>query len=327
MEASLDVLRTLRLTGGIFLDAHFTAPWCVSAQVGPEDCHPFTPLPKGIIAYHYVSEGRLLLQVGDTAAVEVLAGHLVVLPRNEPHILGSTLDCSPISAEHLVQTSVERGIARIVHGGGGDSTRVWCGFLLREAPADPLVNLLPSVMTLDMVQGAAGPWIESSFRLAASEFAAGEVRSPALLPRLAELLFIEAVQRYLTSLPRDQRAWVGGLRDPFVGRALALMHERPARHWTTQALAREVGLSRSAFAEHFVVLVGMPPMRYLAGLRMQTAARRLRESSASLGHIAQEVGYESEASFNKAFKRAFGAPPAAWRRGQQGASETAPVGE
>ncbi len=316
MEASLDVLRTLRLTGGIFLDAKFTAPWCVSAQVAPEDCQPFTPLTKGIIAYHYVSAGRLLLRVGEASPMEVLAGHLVVLPRNDPHVLGSDTECPPVNADRLMQTSVESGIARIVHGGGGEAARVWCGFLLSETTTDPLVGMLPSVMTLDVAQGVAGPWIESSFRLAASELAAGKMRSPAQLSRLAELLFIEAVQRYLASLPPEERAWVGGLRNPFVSRALGLMHDRPAYHWTTEALAREVGLSRSALAEHFTELVGQPPMRYLAGLRMRTAARRLQETTASIALIAQDAGYESEASFTKAFKRVFGAPPATWRRGQ-----------
>lgn len=319
MEASLDVLRTIRLTGGIFLDAEFTAPWCVAAQVAPEDCHPFTPLPKGIIAYHYVSVGRLLLRVGEGEPMVVPAGHLVVLPRNDPHVLGSDLDCPPVSAEGLMQATVESGIARIAHGGSGEATRIWCGFLLSDTTTDPLVGMLPSVMMLDVTQGVAGPWIESSFRLAVSEFATGEVRSPVLLSRLAELLFIEAVQYYFAGLPPEQRNWLGGLRNPFVSRALALMHDRPSRHWTTEALAREVGLSRSAFAERFTELVGAPPMRYLAGLRMQVAARRLRESRAAITLIAEEVGYESEVSFTKAFKRAFGTPPATWRREQEAA--------
>ncbi|MCE8004012.1 AraC family transcriptional regulator [Billgrantia ethanolica] len=314
MEASLDVLRTIHLTGGIFLDAEFTAPWCVAAQVTPEDCHPFTPLPKGIIAYHYVSAGRLLLRVGDGLPLEVPAGHLVVLPRNDPHVLGSHLDCPPVSAEGLMQATVESGIARIVYGGQGETTRIWCGFLLSDTTTDPLVGLLPSVMTLDVAQGAAGAWIESSFRLATHELATGEVRSPALLSRLAELLFIEAVHCYLASLPPEQLGWLGGLRNPFVSRGLALLHDRPSHHWTTEALAREVGLSRSAFAERFTELVGAPPMRYLAGLRMQVAARRLRESQDPIVLIAEQVGYESEASFSKAFKRTFGTPPATWRR-------------
>jgi AraC-like DNA-binding protein len=319
MDAALEVLRTIQLSGGIFLDAEFTAPWCVASQVTPEDCRPFTPVPKRIVAYHYVSAGRLLLRVGQQPAVAVQAGQIVVLPRNDPHLIGSGLDCPAITAEALIQPAAEGGLARIVHGGGGEATRVLCGFLHSETPGDPLIGSLPSVMTLDVAAGATGPWIESSFRFAANELAAGEVCSPALLARLAELLFIEAVQRYLTGLPPEQRAWVAGLGNPFVSRALACLHDQPQHHWTTEVLARRVGLSRSAFAEHFTELVGMPPMRYLAQLRMQLAARRLRESPAPIGQIALETGYESEASFSKAFKRAYGTPPATWRRAQQGA--------
>lgn len=322
MDAALDVLRTIRFTGGIFLDAEFSAPWCVMAQVTPEDCRPFTPVSQGILAYHYVSAGRLLLQVDQGVPVAVPAGHIVLLPRNDPHLLGSELNGPPVSVDHLLQPMIANGPARIVYGGGGEVTRLLCGFLHGEMPCNALVGMLPRVMTLDVAKGAAGAWIESSFRFAADELASGEVSSPTLLARLAELLFIEAVQRYLASLPPEQRAWVGGLRDPFVGRALTHLHDHPERHWTTQALARQVGLSRSAFGGRFTELVGVPPMRYLARLRMQIAARRLRESTAPISHIAWEAGYESEASFSKAFKREFGAPPATWRREQHALSDS-----
>lgn len=317
MDAAFDVLRMIRFTGGIFLDAEFTAPWCVTAQVTPEDCQPFTPVPEGLLAYHYVSAGRLLLQVGKELPVTVPAGHIVLLPRNDPHLLGSELGGQPVSVDHLLQPFSGGGLARIVHGGGGEITRLLCGFLYSETPCAALIGVLPRVMTLDVVEGAARTWIESSFRFAASELAAGSIRSPALLARLAELLFIEAAQLYLTRLPPEQRAWVGGLADPFVSRALTQLHDFPARHWTTQVLASQVGLSRSAFAERFSELVGVPPMRYLARLRMQIAARRLRETPTPIARIALEAGYESEAAFSKAFKRTFGAPPATWRREQR----------
>ncbi|MGO1426915.1 MAG: AraC family transcriptional regulator [Halomonas sp.] len=321
MDAALDVLRMIRFTGGIFLDAEFSAPWCVVAQVTPEDCRPFTSVSQSILAYHYVSAGQLLLQVDHGLPVAVSAGHIVLLPRNDPHLLGSELSTRPISVDHLLQPTNEGGLAQIVYGGGGETTRLLCGFLHSETPCDALIGVLPKVMTLDVMEGAARAWIESSFRFAASELAVGSVRSPALLARLAELLFIEAAQLYLTRLPPEQRAWVGGLGDPFVSRALAQLHDSPERHWTTQDLARQVGLSRSAFAGRFTDLVGMPPMRYLARLRMQVAARHLRESLTPIARIALEAGYESEASFNKAFKRAFGAPPAAWRREQRALNE------
>ncbi|NVF14327.1 AraC family transcriptional regulator [Vreelandella maris] len=314
MDAALDVLRMIRFTGGIFLDAEFSAPWCVVAQVTPEDCRPFTPVPEGILAYHYVSAGQLLLQVGQDLPVAVSAGHIVLLSRNDPHLLGSELGGPPVSVDNLLQPMHEGGLARIIHGGGGETTRLLCGFLHSETPCNALIGVLPSVMTLNVAEGAARAWIESSFRFAAAELTAGTVRSPTLLARLAELLFIEAAQLYLTRLPPEQRTWVGGLRDPFVSRALTQLHGFPERHWTTQDLARQVGLSRSAFAEHFTELVGVPPMRYLARLRMQTAARRLRETLAPISLIALEAGYESEAAFSKAFKRALGTPPATWRR-------------
>ncbi|HET8791053.1 MAG TPA: AraC family transcriptional regulator [Modicisalibacter sp.] len=317
MDAALDVLRMIRFTGGIFLDAEFTAPWCVAAQVTPEDCWPFTPIPERILAYHYVSAGRLLLQVGQGVPVLVSAGHIVVLPRNDPHVLSSELGCTPVSVDHLLQPMIGGGPGRIVYGGGGETTRLLCGFLHSEMLGDALIGILPSVMTFDMAKGAAGTWIESTFRFAADELAAGNVHSPDFLARLAELLFIEAVQRYLASLPPEERAWLGGMRDPFVSRALTHLHDHPEQHWTTQMLAHQVGLSRSAFAQRFTELVGVPPMRYLARLRMKTAARRLRESLSSISRIALEAGYESEASFSKAFKRVFGAPPATWRREQR----------
>ncbi|SDL37826.1 AraC-type DNA-binding protein [Modicisalibacter muralis] len=317
MDAALDVLRMIRFTGGVFLDAEFTAPWCVAAQVTPEDCRPFTPMPERILAYHYVSAGRLLLQVDQDVPVMASAGHIVVLPRNDPHVLCSEMGCPPVSVDHLIQPMIGGELGRIVYGGGGETTRLLCGFLHSEMLGDSLIGILPSVMTFDVTEGAAGSWIESTFRFAADELAAGNVRSPAFLARLAELLFIEAVQRYLAGLPPEERAWLGGLRDPFVSRALTHLHDHPEQHWTTEMLARQVGLSRSAFAERFTELVGIPPMRYLARLRMKMAARRLRESLTSISRVALEAGYESEASFNKAFKRVFGAPPATWRREQR----------
>ena len=135
-----------------------------------------------------------------------------------------------------------------------------------------------------------------------------------MLERLSEMMFVDAARRCLESLPGDSIGWLAGLRDRHVGRALALIHERPSREWTLEGLAQEVGLSRSAFHERFVQYLGQPPMQYLASWRIQLAARLLRESSRVVASIALEVGYESEAAFSRAFKRLVGMPPAAWRR-------------
>jgi AraC-like DNA-binding protein len=315
MDALSDVLRVVRLTGGVFLDAEFTAPWCVMAQVGPEDCRPYLSTPKHLIAYHCVVEGRLLLQTEGDAAVDVRAGEIILLPRNDAHRIGSSFDARAIRADDLIQPSKKRGLARIVHGGGGERTRIVCGFLGCETPFNPLVATLPKIMKLDMRAAASGQWIESLFQFAASEASTDRIGSATVLSKLSELLFVEAVRRYVAELRPQERGWLAGLGDPIVGRALALLHARHREAWTAEQLAQEAGLSRSAFAERFTSLIGQPPMQYLALWRMQLAAQRLKENVAPIAKIAFEVGYESEAAFSRAFKRQFGVPPATWRKG------------
>jgi AraC-like DNA-binding protein len=314
MDAILDILHTTRLTGGIFLEAEFTAPWCVTSRIEPEDCIPFVPEPANIIGYHYVSAGRLLLETDGEPPVTVERGEIVVLPRNDAHQLASALNLRAVNTHDLVQPAPDGGLARIVHGGGGEATRMVCGFLSNDTPNDPLIRILPAVLKVNVAEGVSGGWIESSLKFAAQELAAGVVKSPAVLAKLTELLFIEAVRRYLMLLPPEQFGWRAGVRDPIVGRALGLLHSRMEQRWTSEELAREVGLSRSALAERFTRMMGEPPMRYLAVQRLQTAAQRLKASNDSLARIAFKVGYESEAAFNRAFKREFGVPPATWRK-------------
>jgi AraC-like DNA-binding protein len=315
MNALLDVLRTMRLTGGIFLDCDFTAGWCVTASpIGPDQVGLLMmPLPAHVIAYHYVTRGRMHLQLAGQDAICIEAGEIVVFPSNEAHRLGSDLELEPVDAKALVLPPQDGSMARIDHGGGGELTHVMCGFLGSDVPHDPLISLLPKVLKLPVKEGVIGEWIESSLRFAALEMAAGRTGSPALLAQLAECLFMEVVRRYIDSLPQQERGWLAGLRDPVVGRALALLHSRVDQPWTADELARELGLSRSAFADRFTRIMGEPPIRYLAKQRMRVAAQRLRTSHEPVARIAFEVGYESEAAFNRAFKRELGVPPATWR--------------
>lgn len=314
MDALSDVLGAVRLSGGVFLEAEFTAPWCIVARVGPEDCRPHGPVPAHIIAYHYVVAGRLVLQLSGEEPVPVAAGEIVLLPRNDPHTLASAPGLRPVVVDALVQPPASSGPARLCYGGGGTPTQLICGFLGCEVPNNPLLASLPSALRLALGQGLAGAWIDHSFRLAAEESAAEGGGSAILLGRLAELLFVEAVRGYLASLPDDQTGWLAGVRDPVVGKALALLHTRAGEPWTTGALARQAGLSRSSFAERFRLLIGMPPMRYLAHWRMQLAAASLRQGRRSIAQIAGDVGYDSDAAFNRAFKRAYGQAPSTWRR-------------
>lgn len=315
MNALLDVLRMMHLTGGIFLDCEFTAPWCVTASaIGPEEVGLVTTeIPVRVIAYHYVMQGQVKLRLGDAQPVCVEAGEIVIFPTNDQHRLGSDLDLPPVNAKELVLPPSDGKMARIEYGGGGALTHVMCGFLGTDTPNDPLVELLPRVLKLDVRGGASAEWIQSSLRFAAREMAAGSAGSPSVLARLAECLFMEAVRRYVDALPCGERGWLGGLRDPVVGRSLALLHARKDHPWSAEELARESGLSRSAFAERFTRVMAEPPMRYLTRYRMQCAAQRLRTSHEPVARIAVEAGYESEAAFCRAFKRELGVPPAMWR--------------
>lgn len=320
MDALSDVMAAVRLTSNAFLDARFTAPWCIASQIGPEDCAPLGVVPAHIIAYHYVVAGRLFLELEGAMPVEVISGEIVLLPRNDRNALGSSPGLRPVVVDPLIQPADGTGPAALRLGGGGEGTHIICGYLGCDVPHNPLLEALPAVLKLNVHQGLGGAWIGDSFQRAAEEFATSGIGSTTVLSKLAELLFVEAVRRYLATLSEDQTGWLAGLRDRVVGPALALLHARAAHSWTTEELAQHVGLSRSALAERFNDLVGMPPMRYLAHWRLQLAAVRLRESPRSIAQVAYDVGYQSESAFSRAFKRAFGIAPGAWRRRNDGIS-------
>lgn len=310
MDALSDVLRVSQLTGGVFLHAEFFAPWCVSARVTPESCPPIIGAASRLIGYHYIVEGDLRVR-SDEDEFTVTAGEVVLVPRNEPHLMGSDLSLSPVKTGELVQPPKNGGLYTIRHGGNGARTRTVCGFLgCGCSDTNPVVTALPAVFKLR----ADNDWIRSTFQYAADEVAAGRPGSETVLAKLSELLFVEAVRRYVESLPEEQTGWLAGLHDTYVSRALALIHRDIARPWTVDELGREIGLSRSALADRFTRLIGMPPMQYLASWRMQVAAQKLKSTSASLAQVAAMVGYDSEASFSRAFKKSVGTAPATWRR-------------
>jgi len=315
LDVFSDVLRVLRLAGGVFLEAEFTAPWCLSGKISAEDCKPFQVVPRNVIASHFVAEGSMKLQVEGGETIDVYAGELVLLPHNHIHSFGSHLDAALVPAQKLIQSPPLGNIVRIRHGGGGQSTQLLCGFLGTETSFAPLLTALPAVLKLNLRKSSSGAWMESSFRFAVSEIAAGRMGSATVIAKLSELLFIEAVSQYVATLPTERRGWLAGLRDPQIGRALALLHAQPAQAWTAESLAVQVGMSRSVFAERFALLVGQPPMQYLALWRMHMAAQRLREGQSSVAQIAFAVGYDSEAAFSRAFKRQFGTSPGHWRKG------------
>lgn len=315
MDALSDILRVIRLAGGVFLDASFRAPWCVASRVSADDCRPYAFGAADVVAFHYVIDGRMQVEVEGFPSVEVGRGDLILLPRNDPHTLASEPGLPPLDAEALIQDAQGQGLARIDFAGAdGERTRFVCGFIGIEQRTHPLFGSLPALLTMTLAGKPCAEWVASSFRYAAREVAARRAGSETVLARLSELLFIEALREYIDNLPPQRAGWFAGLRDPVVGRALAAIHARVAHPWTTESLAAEALLSRSAFAERFTQVVGMPPMTYLTSWRMQVAAQRLRETHQPIARIASEVGYESEATFTRAFSREIGMAPGRYRR-------------
>jgi AraC-like DNA-binding protein len=309
-----EILRGLRLKGGIFLDARFTAPWCVISHITPEDCRNLLKDPHDFVCLHYVVYGKVYVGVGDGERMEVNEGELVLVPRNDAHVMASGLGGQPIDHRQLIETSPDGGLARIVHGGDGPLTHLVCGFLATEDHRNPLLASLPSLLKVNIAEGVSRDWIESSVRFAAEELGKGEVTSSSpVVGRLSELLFAEAVRSYAAGLPEEEKSWLKGLDDPYVGRALAALHDRLDEDWTVEALAGEAGLSRSAFVERFTEAVGLPPMKYITTSRLQQAKKLLRDGRLAVAQVAAKVGYEAEEAFNRAFKREFGLPPARWR--------------
>jgi AraC-like DNA-binding protein len=308
-------LRVLQLTGAVFVDAEFSAPWCIQSESG----HPVVPgVPSGpnYVFFHFLTEGRCKARLHpgqDT--VELGAGDLLMLPRDDTHLLGSDLRLAPTRAESLVQVPAEGHLLRIAHGGGGEKTRFVCGFLSCDLRlCGPMLESLPRLLQVPLSDGPALSWLAGMMQVGARETSAPRPGTETVLAKLSELLFVEAIRRYIERLPEQETGWLAGLRDRFVGRALARLHERPDHPWTVDELAATVGLSRSSLSQRFADLVGQPPIQYLTRWRLTIAAQRLRQGTATVAQIAAHNGYESEQAFNRAFKRAFGTTPAVWRR-------------
>jgi AraC-like DNA-binding protein len=309
-----EVLRALRLTGAVYFDVSALAPWVAeappSALVGPQ----ILPSAEHVIEYHVVTSGSCWAGLLDQPPVPLTQGDIVVFPQGDPHVMSSApgMRSPPDTSVYRVDAA----LPYVINLGYGESeqTQLVCGFLGCDArPFNPMLATLPRMLVV-RARGASA-MRDQLVQVAVAESKQLRAGGAFALSRLSELLFIEVVRDFLAELPADSASWLGGLRDPTIGRALGALHERPAQPWTLDALAREVGASRSVLAERFNYYAGVPPMQYLAQWRMQLAAHLLREGSAGIAEIAQQVGYASEAAFSRAYKRLVGVAPALWRQG------------
>ncbi|MBI3708127.1 MAG: AraC family transcriptional regulator [Proteobacteria bacterium] len=317
-DALSDVLKTVRLTGAAFFDVVCKAPWVAEQPTREMVLPKILPGAEHLIAYHVVTEGRCFANIIGEEPIALEAGEVIVFTKGDPHVMSSSpgMRADPVAAEAIAAIAAGRLPFFVNYGGDGPiSTKAVCGFLACDAqPFNPLLDNLPPVIKVGDPRGGDAGWLGQFIRVARMESADKRAGGESILARLSELMFIEVVRRHLEALPPEQAGWLAGLRDPFVGKALSLMHASPARDWTIEELGKDVGLSRSVLAERFADLVGMPPMQYLAKWRMQIASGLLSGGNVNIATVAAEIGYASEAAFSRAFKKMVGVPPSAWRR-------------
>jgi AraC-like DNA-binding protein len=309
-----DVLRAVRLTGAVYFDFELSAPWVAEAPPSHEIADRVMPGAQRVIEYHVVARGSCWGHAVGADPIRLREGDLLVFPQGHAHVLSSAPGMR--AAPDLTLFARRTTPLPLVYemGGGGDRARIVCGFLgCDERPYNPLLAALPPVIHLAATGGDGSGWLATLLHRAVGESGQAQAGSANILARLSELMFVEVVRRYLATLPPAETGWLAGLRDAVVGQALAAMHAAPAEPWTVEGLAREVGLSRSVFAERFQEIVGQPPMQYLTLWRMQLASRLLVDGG-QVAAVATAVGYESEAAFSRAFKKLVGQAPATWRR-------------
>jgi AraC family transcriptional regulator, alkane utilization regulator len=313
MDVVSDVLRAVRLSGVVVFHTDLTVPWGLAVPPAAMMAKLFHLQTRRLIPFHAVATGACVAVLDDV--VSLRPGDVVMYPHGDAHVLASDATITPTPVGAVLPPLSPDCLAVVRHGGGGATTQLVCGFVYcDEAVFNPLSAGLPRFICA-RGEGPDGPTpLPGLLTLALSETASPRAGTTTLLTRLTELMFVEVLRGFIESLPPEHTGWFAGLRDPFVGKALQLLHGEPERDWTVDTLGRAVGLSRSALGDRFTALVGQPPVTYLTNWRIQLASQRLRDSRASIAAIASEVGYASEAAFGKAFRRVVGQPPAAWRR-------------
>ena len=325
-----DVLRAVRLRGAVFYYIEGVSPWVAEAPPARAIAPAIMPGAEHMLEFHGIIRGSCWAAIVGEPPIRVNEGDVVLFPQGDAHVMSSApglraakVDTAiyftpkPPQLPYALGISGERVTTARLDGGGGDRTTVVCGFLGCDArPFNPLLAALPRVLHVPGDTLGRDSWVGQFLRSAVTESNEKRPGGEAVLELMSKMMFVEVLRRYIETLAPDQTGWLAGMRDPGVGRALGLLHEKPAERWTLEKLGEEAGLSRSSLHERFTHFVGQPPMQYLTEWRMQVAAGLLRESKAKLIEVALEVGYESEAAFSRAFKRHVGVTPGGWRSGQ-----------
>jgi AraC-like DNA-binding protein len=315
LDVLSEFLRVVTLNGALFYNAEFSAPWCFRSPASRTLAPHLGPGAGHVIIYHLVVDGAAWAAVEKDLRVDLGPGDIVVFPHGDPHEMGNGRAVEPVDHGRELDRVLSQGLEVVRTGGGGEVTRIVCGYMSCDPHyAQLLLGGLPPLFKVNIRNDPAGAWLETSIRFSVAQAGSPAAGAGAVVAKLSEVLFMETLRRYIAMLPPGQTGWLAGARDRDVGAALALLHRQPARPWTIGDLAAEVGLSRAVLAERFRHFLGQAPIGYLMRWRMQLGARLLTKTSRSIAGIAAEVGYDSEAAFNRAFKREFGVPPARFRK-------------
>ena len=315
MDVLSEVLKVVRLEGALFFNGEFSAPWCLSEPQSTTISPYLSPEAGHLILYHFLTEGHAYARLREGPQVELAAGDVVIFPHGDAHVLGNGSPARPMEALQMFEKNLTQGLKLARFGGGGEVTRVVCGYMVCEPRlSEVFLAGLPKMLKVRLADEPSGQWLENSIRFSVGEGNGSNAGSGLVLTKLSELLFVETLRCYINALPPDQSGWLAGARDPAIGQALALLHKEPAHPWTVSTLARRSGLSRTRFAERFRHFLGESPIAYLAQWRLKLGAEILQTTENSVAEVAAAVGYGSEAAFNRAFKRQFECPPAQFRR-------------
>ena len=315
MDALSEALSAVHMTGAIFYHAECRAPWGFAVPATQQVAHILAPGTERLVTYHLVVEGQAIVRFEGREDVLIEAGDVIIIPHGDAHTVSDGVPKQLINSADSLKKFLSGELAMMRLDGDGALTQFVCGYFGCERHADRLFLAgLPRMIKIGLRGDPTGEWLEGSVRHLASEAGSPRAGNSVLLSRMADALFIEAMRRYMEGLPPEETGWLAGARDAVVGGALALMHREPFHPWTLDELAARSGASRSLLAKRFVRFLGDPPLSYLARWRLQLAARRLQTTRKTVLQVASDVGYESEAAFNRAFKREFGLPPAQYRR-------------
>ncbi len=300
-----EALHALRMNGAFYCRSELTAPWGLTLP----------PMPA-YVWFHVVTSGRMWLDAGEADERLLGPGDLALVPHGEGHVLRSEPGAPAPAILDLERELVSDRYEILRHGAGGAPATLICGAVRLDHPvARDLVSTLPRIIHRESSGSDPLDWLQGTLRLMAAE--ARELRpgGEAVITRLGDIVVIQAIRSWIETDPAARTGWLGALRDRHIGRAIALIHRDPARAWSVGSLADEIAMSRSAFAARFTELVGEPVMAYVARWRMQVAVSALRDERATVGELADRLGYRSEAAFSRAFKRVIGSSPGAIRRG------------